>query len=279
MHIRIEVADPALNDTRAHYCAALHRFIGLRYSGVDYPTDVYCPRCGVVVPHQEPGHNFARTVRPEMFEGPRCPHGYADVSAMELYDSDEKARYELLCAAIREFRAAVLARRYGGAPAVLAWVRPCPHCRKANAQMRAPRLRHELGQLGKALRAELKSAEKRLARLRDDLVWLHEAFLELEFQLLTETGDPVRMGFVYLIGHSRAVKIGWSEQHPAKPGGRLSNLQSASSDDLQLVGVIEGPYSLEREIQRRFAVHHLRGEWFANDREILEYFATNGTPS
>lgn len=279
MHISVEVDDPKLNDTRAHYCSAQGAFVGLRFGSTKYASELYCPWCGVIVPVQESGHNYPRTVRAEKFSGPRCTHGYPDLCAIDLYDSDENARWDLTCEVIREFRAALLARRYGCAPAVLSWVRPCPQCRKDAAMQRAPRLRYELGEIGKALRRELKSAEKAVRALWDDLSWLHEAFLELEEQSRPRNGDPVRMGFVYLIGHDRAVKIGWSERHPAIPGGRLTNLQSASPDDLKLLALIEGPFSLESELHERFGAHRLRGEWFVPHVEILEYFAAKGTPS
>ena len=85
-----------------------------------------------------------------------------------------------------------------------------------------------------------------------------------------------RFGFVYLIGHARAVKIGWSEKHPLTPGGRLGDLQVGSCDALELLGLIEAPFARERQIQGRFSAHRLRGEWFLRHQEILSYFTENG---
>ncbi len=97
---------------------------------------------------------------------------------------------------------------------------------------------------------------------------------------MVKSAEPTaeRTGFVYLIGHPRAVKIGWSDRHPGAPGGRLADMQSASSEDLELLGLIEGPFSREREIQNRFSAHRVRGEWFVRHRQILDYFIENGVP-
>lgn len=181
-----------------------------------------------------------------------------------------------MCGAIREYRAAELARRYGCAPAVESWVRPCPECRRAVARERTALLRHELSNLARALGADLKAAERGLNALRDDARKLSEAFLELDAMVSGPADIPERLGFVYLIGHSRALKIGWSERHPATPGGRLSNLQVACSEGLELMGLIEAPYFREREIQNLFSEQHLRGEWFRRDERILRYFSENG---
>lgn len=66
------------------------------------------------------------------------------------------------------------------------------------------------------------------------------------------------------------------DNHPSAPGGRLADLQIASVDELEVLGLIEGPLALEREIQGRFARHRVRDEWFRRHEEILEYFNENG---
>lgn len=277
MEISVQQADPALNDTRPHYCAASGRFVGLRIGSGTYMDDVYCPWCGIHVPIREPNRDYARTVRPEQYSGPRCAHGYPDIACRALADDDEKARFELSFGAIREFRAAELARRYAVAPAVESWVRPCPQCRREVASRRAPLLKYQLGKIARALREDLRAAEAAVQGFRDDLRWLNEAFRELFEVAMQRASDPERIGFVYLIGHDRAVKIGWSDRHPAASGGRLAELQIGSCDELEILGLIEGGFSLEREIQGLFSKHRLRGEWFRRDREILDYFVENGT--
>lgn len=155
------------------------------------------------------------------------------------------------------------------------WVRPCPHCRKETAVRRRPLLTYELEQLARALAADLKSAERSLYRLRDDVCRLHAAFAELGS--VTRLAPVVeRVGFVYLIGHESAVKIGWSDRHPAAPGGRLGELQTATYHELRLMGLVEGTFSLERRVHSMFAVHRLRGEWFVPAQQILAYFKENG---
>jgi hypothetical protein len=265
-----------MSDARPHYCLAAGRFLGLRFSLSGYVREVFCPWCGLPVAERAPNHLYARRVRTAHYKGPVCAHGRPDVPCLHLYDSDEQAHYELLCGAIREFPAALLARRYGCAPAVVSWIRPCPQCRQAVASQREPLLRYELSQIGRALAAELKAADRAAQALREDLSSLHEAFRELRAMVEAAAPKDERRGFVYLIGHPRAVKIGWSDRHPAEPGGRLSTLQIASYEDLQLLGLIEAPFSLERELHRRFAAHWIRGEWFARTEEILDYFAEHG---
>lgn len=229
MHISVETDCPMLSDVRPHYCMARGGMIGLRFSSDEWVRDIYCPWCGGHVPIRGAGRDYARSVRPESYDGPLCPHGFPDVPCVELAGVDAKAQYELFCGAIREFRAAALAERYGCAPAVVAWVRPCPQCRKATARQRRPLLRYELERVAARLSGDLKSAEADLYSMRDDLRKLHEALFELESLARAALDERARCGFVYLIGHARAVKIGWSDKHPLAPGGRLADLQVASA--------------------------------------------------
>jgi hypothetical protein len=195
---------------------------------------------------------------------------------LSLAAADEKAAYELMCGEIREYRAAELAHRYGCGSEVIEWIRPCRRCRAATALKQRPLLRHELEEIAKKLTDDLKHAERIVYRLRDDLGWLHEAFDELDVQAATPPDDRERSGFVYLVGHERAVKIGWSDRHPR--GRRLSQLQSASSEKLKVLGLIVGTLSRERQLHRRFARHWIRGEWFSPAEEILAYFKEHGVP-
>jgi hypothetical protein len=199
VEIRVEITEPTWNDVRPHYCTARGEFIGLRIGGDLFLREVFCPWCGTAVPERAPsGRDFP--VRPEAYDGPRCQHGHPDVPCAELAQSDEKAAYELMCGAIREYRAAELAR-------------------------------------------DLKCAERRVHELRTDLQQLHEAFSELGEQIARPPADYEPNGFVYLIGHDRAVKIGWTDRHPEKR--RLSQLQVASSEPLEVLGLLLGTRSTE----------------------------------
>ena len=51
---------------------------------------------------------------------------------------------------------------------------------------------------------------------------------------------------------------------------RFSQLQTASSTELELVFVVEwGGRGLEQHLHRKFANCHIRGEWFQPDTELL----------
>lgn len=181
MEISVERITPNMQGARRHFAWRPENFMGLLYSGVRYEDldKLRCPWCGAIVPIPEPNHDHARLVRPEIYDGPRCEHGRADMPCTELYGADLCAKRDLRCGAIREFRAAELAQRFG-APAVVSWVRPCPRCRKAFAAAHKPLLGHELENVGRALHDDIKDARKRLERFYDDLRRLHEAFAELD---------------------------------------------------------------------------------------------------
>lgn len=63
------------------------------------------------------------------------------------------------------------------------------------------------------------------------------------------------------------VKIGKSED----PRKRLREIQTGHPAKLQIVGLIDGDESLERELHRKFAHLRLEGEWFALENDLLEY--------
>lgn len=276
MEISVERTSPSMQGARPHFCLATGEFVGLLYGGVQYQDlkKLRCPWCGVTVPLPEDNHRYTRSVRPEVYDGPRCEHGHPDVTCVQLYDDDWPSQLDLELGAIREFRAAELARRYDMAPTVINWIRPCPRCRGAFAVAHKPLLGHELGEIARVLHDDIKAARKRLENLHDDLRWLHEAFAELDDMTRIEAEPYEIPGFVYLIGHERAVKIGWCAKHPAR--GRLSQLQSGQDQRLELLGLIEGTISTERDLQRRFSDHWLSGEWFARHEDILAYFAEHG---
>jgi hypothetical protein len=64
-----------------------------------------------------------------------------------------------------------------------------------------------------------------------------------------------------------------TEKHPAK--GRPGQLQTATEQTLELLGVVVGTVADEHGIRARFAAHRIRGEWFVPAQEILAYFQEN----
>jgi len=66
---------------------------------------------------------------------------------------------------------------------------------------------------------------------------------------------------VYLIqAESGPIKIGRAKRSVVER--RLANLQIACWEELRLLGTLVGDSRDEREIQRRMAHLHIRGEWF-----------------
>jgi hypothetical protein len=93
---------------------------------------------------------------------------------------------------------------------------------------------------------------------------------------LAETAPPKpkrstnKSGFVYVIGiegDNSAVKIGFA----SKIEDRLSTLQTASHHELKVLAVIEGSPKEEKDLHRKFASDHIRGEWFRRT-EAIESF-------
>ncbi len=54
---------------------------------------------------------------------------------------------------------------------------------------------------------------------------------------------------------------------------RLETLQIAHHEVLTLLGVMPGYRPTEREVHRRFAVDHIRGEWYAPSNALLVFIA------
>lgn len=50
---------------------------------------------------------------------------------------------------------------------------------------------------------------------------------------------------------------------------RLREIQIHHFDELRVVATVGGGMKLERELHKRFAAHHIRGEWFAPHPDIL----------
>lgn len=273
--MRVVVSDVPANEpgTRNHYCESKREMIGLLVEGQPAGADIFCPLCGALAPWDRDRH-FYNGLRPlRSYDGPRCVHGEPDVLCTDLAQTDESAAYELKCTlSIPEYPAAILALRYGCAPAVIEWARYCAECRQAFAQRNLPVLRHEMSLLNVAIAEESRVAQRTMLHLGEDIRGLHIAGEALERNARsTETAAGFsRPGFVYLIGHDSALKIGWTERHPSK--GRLAHLQTATEKTLEIIGYVVGTVEDERELQRRFADHRIRGEWFHPVQEIVAYF-------
>ena len=75
---------------------------------------------------------------------------------------------------------------------------------------------------------------------------------------------------IYLVKNAarNACKIGYSSD----PRKRLSSLQTATIDQLELIGTLHGGRELERETHELFAGWHITGEWFTLVPEIVAHF-------
>jgi len=74
---------------------------------------------------------------------------------------------------------------------------------------------------------------------------------------------------IYLVAHlNQFVKIGFTKNI----NKRLSQLQVSSPVKLEVLHLIEGNVSLEKELHQKFKDFRTSGEWFNYDSSILEYF-------
>lgn len=74
---------------------------------------------------------------------------------------------------------------------------------------------------------------------------------------------------IYLVAHlDQFVKIGFTKNI----NKRLSQLQVSSPVKLELLHLIEGNVTLEKELHQKFKDFRVSGEWFNYDSSILEYF-------
>ncbi len=72
---------------------------------------------------------------------------------------------------------------------------------------------------------------------------------------------------VYFIYHNGCIKIGAS----VNPWARLSSLQTAHHERLEMLAIMPGDQAEERALHRRFSQYHKAGEWF-NDNDDLRRF-------
>lgn len=83
-----------------------------------------------------------------------------------------------------------------------------------------------------------------------------------------------KKGVVYFIGmesDKSAVEIGFA----SKIEDRLSSLQTSSHHKLKVLAAINGTAKLEKELHRKFAGDHIRGEWFGRTEAIEAFIAAN----
>jgi hypothetical protein len=277
--VSISVKQTSLEEphVRKHYCMQARELIGLRVEGVNAAAPVFCPRCGGMVPGVPERHWYRHSWKSPEYDGPICAHGYPDVTCLELARSNEAASLDFrFGASIAEFPAAMLAERFDRAPVLQSWVRPCKQCRRNAVAALAPAIRHEFELLGWRLGEISKRVQRHVERTQTTIRDLHRAREAFENLLADVMTPPVsqRHGFVYLIGHARAVKIGFTEKHPRF--GRLGQLQTGSDMELRLLGLVLGTLDDESRLHGMFAKHRLAGEWFTPAGEIFRYFAEHG---
>ena len=277
----MQVVSPARQGARIHWCRAVQELIGIIAYKVVAGREIFCPLCG----------DFAalewRRFRTDDFglsidrRSPRCEHGcprapYLELAANRLAEGFEPAFYRL-----PELTVAVLAYRYGVGPKVVRWASPCHACRSQSLVSDGPEVLEELRAISQRLSSEERIVSRDEDRFRGERQHLHVVMSDVELTMKLQarqrhSNGRTRLprGFVYLIGHRRAVKIGWSRMHPGR--ARISQLQTASSEPLELIGVLNGTLEDEAELHERFMRNHIRGEWFRRAEEILSHFSGNG---
>lgn len=83
----------------------------------------------------------------------------------------------------------------------------------------------------------------------------------------TEKKPRKKLCFVYFIREGQMVKIGRSTD----PSARLRDLSVSNHRQLEMLATIPGDNKREKALHRRFAKHHIRGEWFHLSGPILKY--------
>jgi hypothetical protein len=66
---------------------------------------------------------------------------------------------------------------------------------------------------------------------------------------------------------SAPIKIGVAKD----PFARLASLQTGSPHQLEIVGLIDGDWAVEKEMHRRFADARMEGEWFRPSTALVEF--------
>lgn len=74
-------------------------------------------------------------------------------------------------------------------------------------------------------------------------------------------------GFVYAIGNSERVKIGYS----ADPASRFVKIKSDSGHDCEIIGIIPATVEQEREAHSLLSEYRLHGEWFRREGAVAVF--------
>ena len=69
---------------------------------------------------------------------------------------------------------------------------------------------------------------------------------------------------VYFIKAENRLKIGYAED----PSKRIPSIQTSSPFQLEVLLIIDGDYSVERDLHQRFQDFRVSGEWFEFNNEI-----------
>lgn len=72
---------------------------------------------------------------------------------------------------------------------------------------------------------------------------------------------------IYFIRSGDFVKVGLSE----KPWKRLSDLQTAHHDHLEMLAVMPGDRTTEQDLHRRFSEYRHNREWFRSSKLLMEF--------
>lgn len=106
-------------------------------------------------------------------------------------------------------------------------------------------------------------AEQYAANCRNPLgAFLRKAVVAMETSMAEKSGSCV-----YFARAGARIKIGWSRQVAT----RLAQLQTGNAAPIELLGVLPGARSRERELHERFADARVSGEWFEATPELLAY--------
>lgn len=115
-------------------------------------------------------------------------------------------------------------------------------------------------------------------KLRDAGTPFRAAYDELEDWLRDNPPPPKpprpKKGVVYFIGmegDKSAVKIGFA----SKLEDRVATLQTSSHHELKVLAAIKGTAKFEKELHRKFAADHIRGEWFRRTEAIEAFIAAS----
>lgn len=78
-----------------------------------------------------------------------------------------------------------------------------------------------------------------------------------------------RRSIVYFLqaDYGGPVKIGYTDDLARM----IANLQSSRAESIVVLAVMDGGVSAERELHSRFAVHHIRGEWYSPADDLMEF--------